>query len=137
MVILTILNMLSVYPAYLVLRLLFSKNPKALRRLASPTLKSTEVIKAVCGFVLLFSYLIGLLGLTMTVNFNLETSVSNKICLATIYSFINELTVSEVLRALIQMGMIKALRSDAMKKKKRLRWLLTLLANPHVMKLFK
>ena len=133
------MNMLTVMPLPIILKLLFTgKNKKKNESQGdSKNRSNVDIVKSLAGYILTFLYLGGLIFVTMTVNFNLDLGASNTICYTTSYSFINDMTFTQVLTASFQYIIIRLVLSDCMKNYKRERKLLMKIINEEAMTLFR
>lgn len=131
-VIVTILNMVTVLPGFIIINLLFKKmsswKPKNAEKI--------EKLKTIGGVVFSVVYLSTLITLTFNINVNLPTSESNQIILASLFSFLNEFTVTQLLKGVFQYSLIAILRKDLLQRDSFWHKRVVSLINPALLKIF-
>lgn len=131
-IIVTVLNMLTVQPAFIIINLLF----KRMSFWKPENANMIEKGKTIAGIIFSIGYLSALITLTLNINVNLPLSESNSIVLTTLYSFLNEFTVSQLLKGVYQYALIAILRNDLLTKDSFLHKRVVSLINPALLKIF-
>ena len=131
-VVVTILNMVTVQPAFILLNFLF----KRLTIWKKESGNAIEKCKKITGLVLAFAYLSVLISLTINININIPLSESNGIILTTMFSFLNELTVTQLIKSIYQYSLISIIRNDCFRKNSLPYKIVRALINPALLKIF-
>lgn len=138
-VILTAINMVAVIPVVYFLMFLFLEptNNNRFERSFEHVVDKKTKIKRIVGALIALIY-IGVFGyMCFRLTMDIPISESNKYCLWTLPSFVNELLFVQIFKTIIQYLIIKSLTSGNLPKNSPTRNFLLKIANPGILTVFK